>query len=358
MSAYSDFYDEVFKLSKSKGIDTDTGELIIRDKWIQEKKYKPLISFILDNWSSRNCIEFMTPLTQQLIKENRLKLYKRIWTPVIKYNTQNFWVYEIHNLKIDFPDITWSELEAIDTSHIKPYGSQSDNDKENASFWGKYYLKALKLCKNGLEKMGDVKEVKNFETEIQSVHNLEQKPFEKSDKQTIITIDKRKIDEVVFWELIAICRKKAETKDDFIEILREKLLAFKVTEIKRFQKLLLTYHNQLNHWDIWALAYIIRRGCGDDCFEYFRLWIISKGKEAFDVIKDFDIQNFNKIFNDEDPQFEDFEYLAEEVYLEKTGKEMKQPSIKVSKIKGSEWDEGKICLEFPELCKLFNFSMP
>jgi hypothetical protein len=358
MSARSEFYDEVYNLPKNKGLSLDDKRYLIRDKWIQEKKYRKLISYILDDYSSRNCVEFMTLLTEQLVKENKLKLYKRIWTPVIKYNAENFWIYEIHNLIIDFPNITWSELEAIDTSHIKPYGSQSDNSKENASFWGKYYLKALQLCKSGLERMEDRKEVDNFSSEIQNIYNLEQKPFKENDLKTIRVIDKRKINEVVFWELIDICRKKTENTDEFIEILREKLLAFKITEIKAFQKLLLTYHNQLNHWNIWALAYVNRRGCGDDCFEYFRFWIISKGKEAFEIIKDFDINNFNKVFNDEDPQFEEFEYLAEEVYSEKTGKVMKQPSVKVSKIQGREWDEDKICLEFPKLCKIFNFKMP
>lgn len=354
MSAYSDFYDEVFKLSSRKGIDTETGEFIIRDKWIAQKKYKELISFILDNWSSRNCVEFMTPLTEQLANENKLKLFKRIWKPVIKYNAENFWVYEIHNLKIDYPNITWSQLEVIDTSHIKPYGNQSENSKENASFWGKYYLNILKLCKTGLEKMGDLEEVKNFKIEIQSVYNLKQQPFGKKKKKP--TIDKRKINETVFWELINISRENAETKYGFIEVLKEKLLGFNASEIKKFQKLLLTYHNELNHWKIWALAYIMRRGCGDDCFDYFRFWVISMGKETFSTIKDFDVSNFKKFINDEDPSFEELEYLAEEVYEEITNKDMKQPNIKVSKIKGKEWDEEKIHIEFPELCILFNYK--
>lgn len=196
MSAHSEFYDEVYGLINKKNKGFYESRDLIRDKWVKEKKYSELISYILDDYGSRNCIEFMTPLVKQLTEENKLKLYKRIWKPVIRYNAKNFWVYEIHNLKIDYPSITWDELEAIDTSHIKPYGEQTDDEKENAAFWGKYYLNALKLCKSGLDAMGDKEEVKNFEIEIQNVYNLKQQPPEKKKKKAVS--DKRKIDETVF----------------------------------------------------------------------------------------------------------------------------------------------------------------
>lgn len=354
MSAYSDFYDEAFKITRSKKIDLEEAELIVRDKWIDKKKYSSLIAFILDNWISRNCVNFMTLLTNQLAKENKLKLYKRIWKPVIRYNAENFWVYNIHNLKIDYPNITWNELKAIDTSHIKPYGDQTDNEKENAAFWGKYYLNALELCKDGLSLMGDIEEVKNFEIEIQNIHNLKQQPQKR--KKNKIVLDKRKIDEPIFWELIGNSRKIAETKEDFLELLKSKLIQFKPLELKRFQKILLTYQNQLNHWDTWALAYIVRRGCGDDCFDYFKLWVISKGKDTYEAIKNNEVSQFKDIFTQEDPEFEDFEYLAEEVYEELTNKEMKQPNVKRVKMKGKQWNEDKVCENYATICELFNFK--
>ncbi|OEK07615.1 hypothetical protein A8C32_17620 [Flavivirga aquatica] len=354
MSARSEFYDEVYKLLHEEDKDFEESKELIRDKWIKEKKYNKLIAYILDDYTSRNCIEFMTPLVEQLTKEKKLKLYKRIWTPVIRYNAKNFWIYQIHNLKIDYPNITWSELEAINTSYIKPYGEWTDDEKENAAFWGKYYLNAIELCKSGLEKMGDIEEVKNFNREIQSIHNLKQEPFDEPSKKIII--DKRKIDETVFWELIDNSRKEGETKDEFFEILKEKLLRFKAPEMKRFQKLLLTYQNELNHWNVWALAYIVRRGCGDDCFDYFRLWVVSKGKEAYELIKDYNTSKFKAVFDDEDPIFEDFEYLAGEVYEENKGKAMRDPNVKMSKIKGNEWDEENIYTEFLELCNMFDFK--
>jgi hypothetical protein len=35
-------------------------------------------------------------------------------------------------------------------------------------------------------------------------------------------------------------------------------------------------------WDLWAAAYLMRSGCGDDGFEYFRRWLVAQGREAWD----------------------------------------------------------------------------
>lgn len=31
---------------------------------------------------------------------------------------------------------------------------------------------------------------------------------------------------------------------------------------------------------LWAVAYVINRGCSDDCFDYFPGWLIFRGKET------------------------------------------------------------------------------
>jgi hypothetical protein len=34
--------------------------------------------------------------------------------------------------------------------------------------------------------------------------------------------------------------------------------------------------------DLWAAAYVIRGGCSDDSFDYFRGWLIAQGRDAFE----------------------------------------------------------------------------
>jgi hypothetical protein len=38
--------------------------------------------------------------------------------------------------------------------------------------------------------------------------------------------------------------------------------------------------DRLYTWDLWGVAYIVRGGCSDDSFEYFRAWVVSLGREA------------------------------------------------------------------------------
>ena len=32
-------------------------------------------------------------------------------------------------------------------------------------------------------------------------------------------------------------------------------------------------------WDLWGVAYILKGGCSDDGFEYFRAWLIARGRD-------------------------------------------------------------------------------
>ena len=36
---------------------------------------------------------------------------------------------------------------------------------------------------------------------------------------------------------------------------------------------------------MWCAAYIMNGGCSDDSFEYFRLWVISRGKDVYQKAK-------------------------------------------------------------------------
>ena len=38
--------------------------------------------------------------------------------------------------------------------------------------------------------------------------------------------------------------------------------------------------------DMWCAAYLLNGGCSDDGFEYFRLWLISRGKDVYETAKE------------------------------------------------------------------------
>ncbi len=200
-----------------------------------------------------------------------------------------------------------------------------------------------------MQKINATEEIERANILKESVYNLK-KPKAKK------TTDKRKMTEILFWELIEESAKESEGNSDFSDTLKDRLEAMGMPEIKKFQKILLEQINELEHWDIWALAYIVRKGCGDDAFDYFKAWVISKGKEAFESIKYMQIEKFNILFENYDPQFEEFMYVAQEAYENKKNEMMPDIRIKAHKIQGKEWTEDKICESYPELCKMFNYS--
>lgn len=42
------------------------------------------------------------------------------------------------------------------------------------------------------------------------------------------------------------------------------------------------YYKNLSYThEVWAAVYIMNGGCSDDCFSYFRNWLIFQGKQVF-----------------------------------------------------------------------------
>ena len=112
--------------------------------------------------------------------------------------------------------------------------------------------------------------------------------------------------------------------------------------------------NELYHWDIWALAYIVRDRCGDDAFDYFCAWVISRGEEVFITVKNMEQEKLKEIFIEDDPQFEDMMSIATDAYENKKSDTMPDVRVKLHAIQGKEWDEDNVFELYPNLSKIFN----
>lgn len=328
--SYGKFLDEAGELyrvrskNNSANIDIDKIHEETRDIWIKNKRYSELIAFIHENWDSGQWDEFFEPLENHLIQNKLEREFIKFWKGLIRIRVNDLWDY---------------------LKYYKESGNCYQNWTERISNQHKLIIDGIERFKKGLTIFNNETEISKLNSILDNVNSLERPKPKK-------TTDKRKIDEELFWQLIELNRTKSEDKIDFIENLSNQLEEFKPTEIIRFERTFLTKCQELNRLEIWALAYIVRRGCGDDAFDYFKAWVISKGKKAFEDIKILNISELKQHF-DEDPQLEEMYSLAENVYENKTGEIMSPLIVKKQKLSGQEWNEENLEKEFPEIWKIF-----
>ena len=132
------------------------------------------------------------------------------------------------------------------------------------------------------------------------------------------------MDEEQYWKIVQKSLKNATDEEEQEESLVEQLEKLKPHDIVGFRlrtdKLLFDSYTS----EMWCAGYILNGGCSDDGFEYFRCWVISRGKAVYDAA----LLNPDSLINqvvDEDfdeYEFELFWYVALEAFENKTGKEI------------------------------------
>lgn len=129
--------------------------------------------------------------------------------------------------------------------------------------------------------------------------------------------------EEAFWDLVERSienSKDQRSQENYLQAELEKLTPIEIVGFRlRTDKLLFDSYNS----EMWCAAYIVNGGCSDDCFEYFRLWLISRGKKVYYLAK----QNPDSLIDEVDPdldyyEYEEFWYVALEAFQRKTGHEL------------------------------------
>ena len=185
----------------------------------------------------------------------------------------------------------------------------------------------------------------------------EKKPIEKP------VLDERGI----FWRLIELSRKGSEG-DLYVQLdnLRDRLMKLPEEELRSFDRVFWELMDESYRADLWGAAYVIKGGCSDDGFDYFRAWLIMQGEQPFtEALRNPDglaprarrAQEMGSEF-----EFEDVLSIAGAVYEAQTGRSdfnQNQPTREASLVGDLDaWSDVDSTAEntrrlYPRLCKLF-----
>jgi uncharacterized protein DUF4240 len=85
-----------------------------------------------------------------------------------------------------------------------------------------------------------------------------------------------------FWRVIGQVRSASRDDQDFLRRMGARVNTLKRDELVEFQRHLMTTLARSYSWELWGAAWLINGGCADDCFDYFRAWLISRGQQTFE----------------------------------------------------------------------------
>ncbi|XVJ58697.1 MAG: DUF4240 domain-containing protein [Tepidisphaera sp.] len=120
-----------------------------------------------------------------------------------------------------------------------------------------------------------------------------------------------------FWSIIAAARADGRIdRADIMTALKSELMKLSADELDAFSAQFDTVHMSAYRWDLWAAAYIMDGGCGDDGFIDFRSWLISCGRSIFEraLAEPDSLAEVPESLTDHGVTFEEFAYVKYDVY--------------------------------------------
>jgi len=142
-------------------------------------------------------------------------------------------------------------------------------------------------------------------------------------KKPEVAVTSKMMKEDQFWRIVDKSLQNSHGQDEQEAFLIKELQSLPPAEMIGFRlrtdKLLYDTYNA----NMWCAAYIMNGGCSDDSFEYFRLWVISRGKDVYQKAKANPDTLISQVAKEQDfYDFESFWYVALTAFEKKTGKEL------------------------------------
>lgn len=125
-----------------------------------------------------------------------------------------------------------------------------------------------------------------------------------------------------FWGIIERAAQFDDDPEAHMEALSELLRELPLEDIIAFEVEFRRYLNDAYTWELCGAASLANSGTSDDGFEYFRRWLVSKGRAVYEAA----LLNPDNLAQFElrpgpggDWSFESIYYVAQEVFAEKGG---------------------------------------
>ena len=134
------------------------------------------------------------------------------------------------------------------------------------------------------------------------------------------------MDEEQFWAIVQTAvDETGDDEDEYLEVVKRELNRLSLKEMVGFRlrtdKLLYDSYTS----EMWCAGYLMNGGCSDDGFEYFRLWVISRGRKVYEAAMA-NPDNLIDYIGDDDEmdffEFESFWYVALEAFEEAVDAEL------------------------------------
>jgi len=316
----------------------DIAKSSVLDLYFENRKCKPLVTFALKGYKDD---AFIDKLTQLLLEQRNFLQLRRLWTFLTGEKKANYW--QVLAVKQFFPCVddsgkAFSAAEVRETHVIQ----RIPNCRQETLALLRRYEEIL--C--SLDEQDGTLFLLREEMEKIACGHI-RKAAGKAIKDTI--------DDARFWQLIDEARVAEFDTISSTNHLISLLERYSGTQIKMFHKLLVQKLEQLNHWDVWALAFLAQDGCSDDAFESFRCWIIMQGESVFE-----------KVVADVDAVLPDIpsgvstscNTLIQAVCIAFESREGVPLSgiTKDSKVKGVPWNEETVAKKFPKIASWYGRS--
>jgi hypothetical protein len=157
-----------------------------------------------------------------------------------------------------------------------------------------------------------------------------------------------------FWNIIESARQEDADPESVAAAVKSTLEELPADEVLGFERELIKRQAESYRWDLWAVAYIVNGGCSDDGFDYFRGWLIAKGRTYYEAALADPMRAADEAEPDAN-ECEDMLYAAASVYKSKTGNYPPKSDISLpSDPAGKKWEEEDLQLLYPELCERFS----